>query len=236
MRCHSDCGAGAVAFTKVPIPSRAGLPGVVIRLHRGRQQEPLPAWEVTPEDIDRVVGDLAAAGRTTSTRREYVQIFKGFRRFLQARKAAKIQAAFGVKLICPVDEFNASRHVGDDSPAELPPPSPERVSEFFEFLKTRIARLPRRGQYPVFSFRRHRHRARTRILTLSELSGLPTKRLPRRGGVADASFDSPASRCGHPVVVKVGGRQTSSPLVADAAAGQGSCWARYAQPEPSRAC
>ncbi len=139
MRCHSDCGAGAVAFTKVPIPSRAGLPGVVIRLHRGRQQEPLPAWEVTPEDIDRVVGDLAAAGRTTSTRREYVQIFKGFHRFLQARKAAEIQAAFGVKLICPVDEFNASRHVGDDSPAEPPPPSPERVSEFFEFLKTRIA-------------------------------------------------------------------------------------------------
>lgn len=41
MRRHSDCGAGAVAFTKVPIPSRAGLPWVVIRLHRRRQQEPL---------------------------------------------------------------------------------------------------------------------------------------------------------------------------------------------------
>jgi site-specific recombinase XerD len=98
-----------------------------------------PAWEVTPEDIDRVVGDLAAAGRTTATRREYVQVFKGFHRFLQARKAAEIQAAFGVRLVCPVDEFNASRHVGDDSPAELLPPVPERVSEFFDFLKTRIA-------------------------------------------------------------------------------------------------
>jgi integrase/recombinase XerD len=98
-----------------------------------------PAWEVTPEDIDRVVGDLAAAGRTAATRREYVQIFKGFHRFLQARKAAEIQAVFGVRLICPVDEFNASRHVGDDSPADLPPPSPERVAEFFEFLRTRIA-------------------------------------------------------------------------------------------------
>ena len=96
-------------------------------------------WEVTPEDIDRVVGDQAAAGRTTATRREYVQIFKGFHRFLQARKAPEIQAVFGVRLVCPVDEFNASRHVGDDSPAELPPPSPERVAEFFEFLKTRIA-------------------------------------------------------------------------------------------------
>ena len=94
-----------------------------------------PAWEVTPEDIDRVVGDLAAAGRTTSTRRGYVQVFKGFHRFLEVRKAAEIEAAFGVRLVCPVDEFNASRHVSDDSPAGLPPPSPERVSEFFEFLR-----------------------------------------------------------------------------------------------------
>ena len=97
-----------------------------------------PAWDVTPEDIDRVVGDLAVAGRTTSTRRGYVQVFKGFHRFLQVRRAAEIEAAFGVRLVCPVDEFNASRHVGDDSPAELPPPSPERVSEFFEFLRARI--------------------------------------------------------------------------------------------------
>ena len=71
---------------------------------------------MTPEDIDRVVGDLAVTGRATSTRREYVQIFKGFHRFLQARKAIEIEAAFGVRLVCPVDEFNASRHVGDDSP------------------------------------------------------------------------------------------------------------------------
>jgi integrase/recombinase XerD len=98
-----------------------------------------PAWEVTAEDIDRVVGDLATAGRATATRREYVQIFKGFHRFLQVRKAAEIEAAFGVRLVCPVDEFNAARHVGDDSPAELAPPTPERVAEFFEFLKARIA-------------------------------------------------------------------------------------------------
>ena len=44
-----------------------------------------------------------------------------------------------MRLVCPVDEFNASRHVGDDSAAELPPPLPERVDEFFEFLKGRIA-------------------------------------------------------------------------------------------------
>lgn len=45
-----------------------------------------PAWDVTPEDIDRVFGDLALAGRAASTGREYVQIFKGFHRFLPGRK------------------------------------------------------------------------------------------------------------------------------------------------------
>jgi len=94
--------------------------------------------EVTVEDIDRVVGDLAVAGRAAATRREYVQMFKEFHRFLQVRKAAEIKAAFGVRLVCPVDEFNASRHAGDDSPALLPPPTPERVGEFFDFLKARI--------------------------------------------------------------------------------------------------
>ena len=123
----------ARGFSPVTIENDIGLLDRTLRA-LGR-----PAWEVTPEDIDRVVGDLAVLGRASSTRREYVQIFKGFHRFLQVRKAAEIEAAFGVRLVCPVDEFNASRHVGDDSPAELPPPAPERVEEFFGFLKTRIA-------------------------------------------------------------------------------------------------
>jgi hypothetical protein len=57
----------------------------------------------------------------------------------ETRKAAEIEAAFWVKLVCPVDGFNPSRHVGDDSPTELSPPLPERVDDFFEFLKGRIA-------------------------------------------------------------------------------------------------
>jgi hypothetical protein len=36
-----------------------------------------PAWEVTTDDVDRVVGALACAGRAVSTRRNYVQVFKG---------------------------------------------------------------------------------------------------------------------------------------------------------------
>src|SRR5271157_1318602 len=63
----------------------------------------------------------------------------GFHRFLQVRKAVEIEASFGVRLVCPIDEFNASRHVGDDSPARLAPLTPERVAEFFDFMKSRIA-------------------------------------------------------------------------------------------------
>ncbi|MFD6065494.1 tyrosine-type recombinase/integrase [Rhodococcus wratislaviensis] len=123
----------ARGFSPVTIDNDIGL------LERTLAALGRPAWEVTAEDIDRVVGDLAAAGRASTTRREYVQIFKGFHRFLQVRKAAEIEAGFGVRLVCPVDEFNASRHVGDDSPALLPPPTPQRVDEFFDFMKSRIA-------------------------------------------------------------------------------------------------
>lgn len=97
-----------------------------------------PAWEVTVEDVDRVVGSLAAEGLASSTRRGYVQAFKGFHRFLQARKAPDIESRFGTRLVCPLDEFNAARHVGDDSPELAPPPTAERVSEFFDFLRDRI--------------------------------------------------------------------------------------------------
>ncbi|HEY6424434.1 MAG TPA: tyrosine-type recombinase/integrase [Pseudonocardiaceae bacterium] len=97
-----------------------------------------PAWDVTAADIDRVVGALATSGRAVSTRRNYLQVFKGFHRFLEVRKAVEIEAAFGVRLVCPVDEFNAARHVGEDSPAADPPPLPERVTAFFDFLKDRI--------------------------------------------------------------------------------------------------
>ena len=98
-----------------------------------------PAWEVTREDVDRVVAELAAQGLAASTRRGYVQAFKNFHVFLVARKAAAIEAAFGIRLADPVDEFNAARHVGADSPSASPPPSPERLEDFFAFLRERIA-------------------------------------------------------------------------------------------------
>jgi site-specific recombinase XerC len=98
-----------------------------------------PAWEITREDVDRVVAGLAAQGLAASTRRGYVQAFKGFHGFLVARKSAEIEAAFGVRLVDPVDEFNSARHVGADSPESKPPPGPKRLEEFFDFCKQRIA-------------------------------------------------------------------------------------------------
>lgn len=51
--------------------------------------------DVTADDVDRVVGALATSGRAVSTRRNYVQVFKGFHRFLEVRKAAEIEANCG---------------------------------------------------------------------------------------------------------------------------------------------
>jgi integrase/recombinase XerD len=98
-----------------------------------------PAWEITREDVDRVIAGFAAQGLAASTRRGYLQAFKGFHAFLVARKAAEIEAAFGVRLVDPVDEFNAARHVAADSPAVKAPPDPERMEQFFDYLKARIA-------------------------------------------------------------------------------------------------
>lgn len=99
----------------------------------------VPSWEATPADIDRVVAELVAKGMAPSTRRGYVQAFKDFHRYLVARKAPEIEATFGIRIVDPLDEFNAARHVGNDSPSSRPPPVPERMEAFFDFLRERIA-------------------------------------------------------------------------------------------------
>ena len=100
-----------------------------------------PVWEVTAADVDRVVGELASSGRAVSTRRNYVQVFKGFHRFLEVRKGAEIEAAFGVRLACPVNELSACRHVDDDSLAELPSPG-SRCSADAPRIRGSSRRLP----------------------------------------------------------------------------------------------
>jgi len=65
-----------------------------------------------------IEGRLVPAGLPAD---RWLQVFKGFHRFLEVRKAVEIEAAFGVRLACPVDEYNSARHVSNDSPAQVPP-------------------------------------------------------------------------------------------------------------------
>lgn len=71
---QSECVEAFVAswhargFSPVTIGNDIGL------LERALKALGRPAWEVTADDINRAVGDLAVAGRTPATRREYVQI------------------------------------------------------------------------------------------------------------------------------------------------------------------
>ncbi|MFB7667628.1 site-specific integrase [Kitasatospora sp. NPDC056138] len=93
---------------------------------------------MTPKDIDRAIGDLAVEGPGhVNPPRACPDLPKGFHRSLQARKTAETETETGVRLVCPVDEFNGPRRIGDDSPA-LPPPTPEREAELFDFIKQRI--------------------------------------------------------------------------------------------------
>jgi hypothetical protein len=143
-----------------------------------------PAWDVTADDVDRVVGALATSGRAVSTRRNYVQVFKGFHRFLEVRKAAEIEASFGVRLTCPLDEFNAARHVGDNSPATNPPPQQERVAAFFEFLKMRIATARKYGpaarDYALFRILYHAGLRAEEVVMLDRCCALPARPSGRR--------------------------------------------------------
>lgn len=104
-----------------------------------------PAWEITREDVDRVVSGFAAQRLASSTRRGYVQSFKMFHAFLRARKSVEIEALFGVRLIDPLDEFNASRHVGDDGALGSAPATPQRLEVFFDFLKDRVGSARKYG-------------------------------------------------------------------------------------------
>ncbi|MFZ2056412.1 MAG: tyrosine-type recombinase/integrase [Acidimicrobiales bacterium] len=138
-RFQADCVAAYVASWVARGYSPVTVDSSTSRLERVLATLGKPAWEVTPEDIDEMVGAWAAVGIAASTRRTYVQAFKGFHEFLVARKALEIEAGFGVQLQSPLDEFNAARHVASDSASTKVPPTPERLEEFFGFLRDRIA-------------------------------------------------------------------------------------------------
>ena len=117
----------ARGFSPITIDNATGV------LERFLSLAAKPAWELTAADVDAVVGTLIERGVGAVTRRGYIGAFKSFFAFLQARHAAEIESRFGVRLSDPLDVFHAGRHVSSDSPATRPPPTPQRMEEFFVF-------------------------------------------------------------------------------------------------------
>jgi len=102
-------------------------------------------WEVSRDDIDRVMTDLADGGLAASTRSGYLQIFKGFYAFVEQRHAVEVEQRFGVVMVNPVDGFNSPTHVASGWEATLPPPTVERLEDFFGFLREQIATARKYG-------------------------------------------------------------------------------------------
>ena len=133
-RCVDGFIASQVArgFSPVTIDNGTGV------LERFLALAAKPAWELTAHDVDGVVAALIDRGVGPVTRRDYVSTFKHFFTFLQARHQVDIEARFGVRLSDPVDVFHAGRHVTSESPATRPPPTSERMEDFFTFLRVRM--------------------------------------------------------------------------------------------------
>lgn len=122
----------AQGFSQITIENGIGV------LERFLALAGVPAWEISERDVDRVVAVLVERGIGQTTRRGYLQAFRGFFLFLEARRAAEIEALFGHRLVDPLDRFNRARHVGLDSPEQRPPPTVERCEAFFAFLRQRL--------------------------------------------------------------------------------------------------
>ncbi len=135
---QQECLDGFVAsqvaqgFSQITIDNGTGV------LERFLAVADKPAWEITEHDVDGVIAALVKRGVTQTTRRGYVQAFRGFFGFLRARKAVEIEALFGCRLRDPLDRFNSARHVSSETPGLVPPPTVERVDAFFDFLRERL--------------------------------------------------------------------------------------------------
>ena len=92
---QQECLDGFVAsqvaqgFSQITIDNGTGV------LERFLALAGKPAWEITEHNVDGVIAALVKRGVTQTTRRGYVQTFRGFFGFLQARKAVEIEALFG---------------------------------------------------------------------------------------------------------------------------------------------
>jgi site-specific recombinase XerD len=122
----------AQGFSQITIDNGTGV------LERFLALAAKPAWEINEHDVDAVIAALVKRGVSQTTRRGYVQAFRGFFSFLEARKAVEIEAVFGLRLRDPLDRFNSARHVSSETPGLVPPPTVKRVDAFFEFLRERL--------------------------------------------------------------------------------------------------
>jgi integrase/recombinase XerD len=90
-RFQADCVQAYVASWVARGYSQVTIDTSTARLERVLATLGKPAWEATAGDIDEMVGTWASVGIVASTRRTYVQAFKGFYEFLTARKAVDIE-------------------------------------------------------------------------------------------------------------------------------------------------
>ncbi|MFD3467977.1 hypothetical protein ACFWWM_16690 [Streptomyces sp. NPDC058682] len=127
---QADCVDALVAslrargFSPVTVEDDIGL------LERTLTAPGRPAWDVTPEDIDRVVGDLALAGRTASTRREHAQTSRGSVRKTHVRfgKCARISGP-RPRWVPMLDGLDLVLHRFPDDVREEFPDSPVRFAD-----------------------------------------------------------------------------------------------------------
>jgi integrase/recombinase XerD len=96
-RFQVDCAEAFAASWVARGFSPVTVDSATSRLERVLATFGKPAWEVTREDVDRVVGARVAAGIAASTRGTDVQAFKSFHEFLAARKAAETACGWTVR-------------------------------------------------------------------------------------------------------------------------------------------
>lgn len=125
--------------------SQRTIDGSVPVLERFLSRCGCPVWQVSRDDIDRVMTDLADGGLAASTRSGYLQIFKGFYAFVEARHGVEVEQRFGVVMVNPVDAFNSPAHVGSGLEATRPPPTPQRLEDFFAYSREQIATARKYG-------------------------------------------------------------------------------------------
>jgi hypothetical protein len=73
----------AQGFSQITIDNGTGV------LERFLALAEKPAWEITEHDVDRAIAVLVKRGVTQTTRRGYIQAFRGFFAFLLARKRSR---------------------------------------------------------------------------------------------------------------------------------------------------